>query len=286
MSFISVFDVLGPNMIGPSSSHTAGACSIGLMARRMLGGPVSQVQFTLYGSFSKTYKGHGTDRALLGGIMGFSTDDPRIPEAYALAEARGLRWRFDINDTQTEVHPNTVDIDGGGKYGTHLTIRGESLGGGKIRIVRIDGIEVDFTGEYDTLIVVHKDQVGMVAYITSCLSESRINIAFMKLFREAKGDRAYSIIEFDGYLPEAVQGKILEKEHIEHVMLIQTESHGNGDEDRPIGDQGDPHAVGQEECCTDGDRCADSQEDRCTDRREDWHTSGHVDRRTGVQEEG
>lgn len=233
MAFISVFDVLGPNMIGPSSSHTAGACSIGLMARRMLGEPVRQVQFTLYGSFSKTYKGHGTDRALLGGIMGFATDDPRIPDAYSLAEKGGIRFRFVVDDTETEVHPNTVDIDAVGLSGSHLTIRGESLGGGKIRIVRIDGIEVDFTGEYDTLIVVHKDRVGMVAYITSCLSESRINIAFMKLFREAKGDRAYSIIEFDGYLPEAVHAKILEKEDIEHVMLIQTGSHGDTHPDDP-----------------------------------------------------
>lgn len=222
MSFISIFDVLGPNMVGPSSSHTAGACSIALMARKMLGEPVREAEFTLYGSFAKTYRGHGTDRALLGGIMGFSTDDERIPEAYGLADEAGIAWSFTPNETETEVHPNTVDIRLEGVSGKRFTMRGESVGGGKIRIVRINGIEVDFSGEYDTLIVIHRDRIGMAAHITRCLSEGQVNIAFMKLFREAKGDMAYSIVEFDGALPGDTVERIREKEDVEDVMVVRT----------------------------------------------------------------
>ena len=221
MATISIFDVLGPNMIGPSSSHTAGACSIALLARIMLGEPARSVEFTLYGSFAGTWKGHGTDRALLGGIMGFSTDDSRIPRAYELAREQNLDWHFSCNETETEVHPNTVDIRLTGITGQVITLRGESIGGGKVRISRINGIEVDFSGEYHTLIVVHKDCIGMAAHITSCLSQGEVNIAFMKLFREARGNKAYSIVEFDGVLPDHVRQKIQEKEHVEQVMLIR-----------------------------------------------------------------
>lgn len=221
MSFISIFDVLGPNMVGPSSSHTAGACSIALLARKMLGEPAVRVSFTLYGSFAKTYKGHGTDRALLGGIMGFSTDDVRIRQAYELAEAQKLCWEFCCNETETELHPNTVDIRLLGESGREISLRGESVGGGKVRISRINEIAVDFTGEYNTLIVVHRDCIGMAAHITSCLSESRVNIAFMKLFRESRGDTAYSVVEFDGSLPPETLERIRGNENVDNVMLIQ-----------------------------------------------------------------
>lgn len=221
MSFISMFDVLGPNMVGPSSSHTAGACSIALIARKMLGEPVSRVDFTLYGSFAKTYHGHGTDRALLGGIMGFSTDDERIPEAYALAGRQGIAYNFSYDHTETELHPNTVYIRLAGIYGNAVSLRGESVGGGKIRISRINGIAVDFSGDYNTLIVVHKDRIGMAAHITRCLSEGMVNIAFMRLFRESKGDTAYSIVEFDGALSNDVQEKIKEKTDVQQVMAIR-----------------------------------------------------------------
>ena len=110
MSFISVFDVMGPNMIGPSSSHTAGATRIGFLAQKMIHGPLKKVDFTLYGSFSRTYKGHGTDRALLGGIMGFSTDDMRIRNSFEIAEKKGLEFTFTPNEVETDLHPNTVDI--------------------------------------------------------------------------------------------------------------------------------------------------------------------------------
>lgn len=160
MSFISVFDVLGPNMIGPSSSHTAGAAVIAYLAHKMIAPPLKKVDFTLYGSFAKTYHGHGTDRALLGGIMGFSTDDTRIRNSFSIATERGLSYSFTPCETETDVHPNTVDIRMENAAGQVMTIRGESLGGGKCRIARINGVEVDFTGEYSTVIVVQQDQAG------------------------------------------------------------------------------------------------------------------------------
>ena len=146
MAFISMFDVLGPEMIGPSSSHTAGACSIALLAGKMADSPIAQVEFTLHHSFAKTHRGHGTDLALLGGIMGFSTDDRRIPDACSIAEERGLSYRFVTDENDPDTHPNTVDIRITGTDGRVFSVRGESLGGGKVRISRINHIDVDFSG--------------------------------------------------------------------------------------------------------------------------------------------
>ncbi len=221
MSFISVFDVLGPNMIGPSSSHTAGAAAIAFLARKMLNGELVKADFTLYGSFARTYRGHGTDRALLGGIMGFSTDDRRIPDSFAIADEIGLSYSFTTNEKETEVHPNTVDIRMEDSLGHVLTVRGESIGGGKVRITRIDQVEVDFSGEYSTLIVVQQDKPGVVAHITRCLSEKNVNIAYMKLYREEKGSTAYSIVESDDKLPSEAVEQIRENKYVTDVMLIQ-----------------------------------------------------------------
>lgn len=221
MSFISVFDVLGPNMIGPSSSHTAGAAVIALLAQKMINGPLKRVTFTLYGSFAKTYRGHGTDRALLGGIMGFATDDTRIRDSYEIAEKIGLQFSFIPNEDETEVHPNTVDIAMENAAGQKMTIRGESLGGGKVRIVKINQISVEFTGEYSAVIVRQQDKPGVVAHITKCLSDRNVNIAFMRLFREKKGHTAYTIVESDGLLPEDVAEKLRENAHVLDVMIVQ-----------------------------------------------------------------
>lgn len=221
MSFISVFDVLGPNMIGPSSSHTAGACIIAFLAQKMIGEPLKSVEFTLYGSFARTYHGHGTDRALLGGIMGFETDDTRICDSFQIARNRGLEFSFQTNEEETEIHPNTVDIRMVSKTGRTMTVRGESLGGGKVRIVRINHVKVDFTGEYSAAIVIHKDRPGVVAHITKCLSDCNVNIAFMRLFRESKGTTAYTIVESDDHLPENIANTILENSHVSDVMIVQ-----------------------------------------------------------------
>ncbi len=221
MSFISVFDVLGPNMIGPSSSHTAGAAVIAFLAQKMINGPLKCVTFTLYGSFAKTYRGHGTDRALLGGIMGFATDDPRIRDSYEIAREIGLSFEFIPNEEETEVHPNTVDIAMENAAGQKMTIRGESLGGGKVRIVKINQISVEFTGEYSAVIVMQQDKPGVVAHITKCLSDRNVNIAFMRLFREKKGHTAYTIVESDGRLPEDVAEKLRENANVLDVMIVQ-----------------------------------------------------------------
>lgn len=221
MPFISAFDVIGPNMIGPSSSHTAGACSIALLARKMMPETIAKVRFLLYGSFAKTGKGHGTDRALLGGIMGFQTDDRRIPDSYAIADEMGLAYEFSYDTSEDDIYPNTVDIFMTGEKGFELSVRGESLGGGKVRISRINGVDVDFSGEYSTVIVVQKDKPGVVAHITKCLSDRGINIAFMKLFREARGETAYSIVESDDGLPEELADQIRENGYVKEVMLVQ-----------------------------------------------------------------
>lgn len=221
MSFISVFDVLGPNMIGPSSSHTAGAARIGFLAQKMIGGSVVKVDFTLYGSFARTYHGHGTDRALLGGIMGFDTDDMRIRDSFDLASEQGIAYSFTPNELETDVHPNTVDISMVNASGQTMTVRGESLGGGKVRIVRINQVKVDFTGEYSAVIVIHLDRPGVVAHITKCLSDRGVNVAFMRLFRESKGHTAYTIVESDGRLPEGIAESLRANDHVQHVMVVQ-----------------------------------------------------------------
>ena len=197
MSFISVFDVLGPNMIGPSSSHTAGAAKIAYLAQKMITGPLIQVDFTLYGSFARTYRGHGTDRALLGGIMGFTTDDMRIRNSFEIAENKGIAFTFQPDEEETDVHPNTVDIHMVNKAGQEIT------------------------GEYSAVIVIQKDRPGVVAHITKALSDRNVNIAFMRLFREGKGDIAYTIVESDGHLPENIREELLKNEHVHDVMIVQ-----------------------------------------------------------------
>ena len=221
MSYISVFDVLGPNMIGPSSSHTAGAAVIAFLAQKMIAPPLKKVNFTLYGSFSKTYHGHGTDRALLGGIMGFGTDDIRIRQSFQIAAERGLVYSFTPCEAKTDVHPNTVDIRMENACGQVMTVRGESLGGGKVRISRINGVSVDFAGDYSTVIVVQQDVPGVVAHITKVLSDSNVNIAFMRLFRESKGHTAYTIVESDGPFPEGIAGPLRNNPHVQDVMIVE-----------------------------------------------------------------
>ena len=221
MAFISVFDVLGPIMVGPSSSHTAGTAAIAYLAQKMINGTLKKVEFTLYGSFAKTYRGHGTDRALLGGIMGFSTYDTRIKDSFEIATSIGLDYSFTTNEEDNEIYPNTVDIAMTNDLGQTMTIRGESLGGGKVRIVRINKVNVDFTGEYSAVIVIHQDKPGVIAHITRCLTDCNVNIAFLKLFREDKGATAYSIIESDEKLPQKVIGEINTNPNVYKTMLVQ-----------------------------------------------------------------
>ena len=223
MPFISVFDVLGPNMIGPSSSHTAGAAKIAYLAQKMIGGELASADFILYGSFAETYSGHGTDRALLGGILGFMQDDIRIRDSYKFADEARLKYSFTPNFDETEIYPNTVDIRMENDSGRVLNVRGESIGGGKIRITRINGVEVDYSGEYSAVIVIHRDRPGLVAHISKCLCDRNVNIAFMRLFRESKGSTAYSIVESDGVLPDGLTEDLYKNEFVYDVMIVQAQ---------------------------------------------------------------
>lgn len=220
MSDIGIFDIIGPNMIGPSSSHTAGALRIALLAGKMVRGEIVRVDFTLYGSFAKTYHGHGTDRALLGGILGFDTEDKRIKNSFEYADKKGLKYNFIENTTVTDVHPNTVEIELESHMGTITQVTGVSLGGGRVSIRRINGVSIDFSGEYNTIMVRQLDRPGIVAYITNQLSDYNINIAYMRLFRENKGENAYTIVEVDGDIPAQVVEKIAAHENISDAVLI------------------------------------------------------------------
>lgn len=221
MESLGIFDIIGPNMIGPSSSHTAGALKISLLAGKMVKGTIKSVKFILYGSFARTYRGHGTDRALIAGILGYNTDDRRIKDAFLYAVKEGLEYSFEPNFIEKDIHPNCVDIVMTNEENNVTTIRGISIGGGRAVIQKINGAEISLSGEYNTIFITQKDTPGVVAYITRCLSDGGINIAFMKLFREKKGDIAYTVIESDEVIPQEVINKIEKFVHIKSAVLIQ-----------------------------------------------------------------
>ena len=204
MNDISMFDVIGPNMIGPSSSHTAGALRIAHLAGKFAPAKILKVIFTLYGSFAWTYRGHGTDRALVGGILGFYPDDERIRDSFRLADEQGIIYEFVENTDEKDVHPNTVDIHIQCENGATINLRGESVGGGNALIRKLNGIDIALSGAYSTLIIHHRDTKGVIAYITTMCSSIDLNIAFMRVYRKAKGDSAYSIIEVDSSINPSI----------------------------------------------------------------------------------
>ena len=223
MQDISVFDVIGPVMVGPSSSHTAGADRIGLLAGKLLKGRIVKAEFVLYGSFARTAEGHGTKRALLGGVLGFTPEDVRIRDSYQYAEESGVEYHFTENFEETDLHPNTADIILTDENGKVLKVRGKSVGGGKVVIENINGIQVDFTGNYPTILVEQRDAPGVLNFITRVLSARKINIAFMRLYRESKGNKAYTIIEADEKIPEAVIADIESHREIKSAPLLEVE---------------------------------------------------------------
>ena len=196
---MDIFDILGPVMVGPSSSHTAGAARIGAMARTLLGEEVADAKLHLYGSFAETGKGHGTDRALVAGLLGMKPDDLRIPNAFEEAKKAGLRYTIDEIDLR-DAHPNTALLELTGKSGKRMTLQASSVGGGAIVVNKIDGINVSFTGEFNTLIVRNQDESGSVAAITSILSQLRINVANMSVNRHRRGGDALMVIETDQHI--------------------------------------------------------------------------------------
>ena len=219
MNEIGIFDILGPNMIGPSSSHTAGALRIAFIAGKMVSKPVS-VKYVLYGSFARTYKGHGTDRALVAGILGYQTDDERIRDSFEHAHAAGVSFEFIENFTETDVYPNTVDVYVTEENGAEVSRRGESIGGGNAVITKLNGVDVELTGNYNTLVVEHMDKKGVLAFLTAILSANEINIATLRLFREGKGKKATTIIEVDSEASSQVVATLYGLDAIMNVIVV------------------------------------------------------------------
>lgn len=194
------FDIIGPVMVGPSSSHTAGAVKIGSISHKLLGVPVRKADIFFHGSFLATGRGHGTDRALVAGLLGFPMDDPRISDSFRYAGEAGMEFNMSGIDLG-DVHPNSVKLLLDGEDGQHIEIVAASVGGGSIRITEIDGLPTDFSGDYPTLVVHNVDQPGHVTEITSMLGHKSINIATMKLNRSSKGGRAVIVLECDQEIP-------------------------------------------------------------------------------------
>ena len=191
-----VFDIVGPIMIGPSSSHTAGAVRLGLMARKILGEKVLKAGIQLHGSFAQTYRGHGTDKALIAGILGFAPDDERIVSALNIAKNQGVAYSFQTIKLE-DAHPNTAIIHLTGETGRVAKVCGASGGGGNIMITNINGYAVELTGEYPALITIHHDKPGVITQVTQILARYAMNIAFMRVSRQNRGESAMMIMELD-----------------------------------------------------------------------------------------
>ncbi len=194
---MDLFDLIGPVMIGPSSSHTAGAARIGLTARMLLGEELTRAEIGLHGSFAKTHRGHGTDRAIVGGLMGMHVDDERLRNSLSIARDAGISVHFHLVNIRG-AHPNTVRLKVTGVSGRVLEIEAASVGGGNIEVHKIDGLSVNFTGKENTLIIRHTDVTGAIASITGALAQNHVNIANMQAYRRQQGGEAMIVMELDG----------------------------------------------------------------------------------------
>lgn len=221
MANIGIFDVLGPIMIGPSSSHTAGAARLGKIARTIVNKPIKDVTFLLHGSFKETYKGHGTDRALVAGILGMMPDDERLRDALLIAEKEGLEVHFLPADLG-QVHPNTVKILMTDCDDINWEVLGSSIGGGLVEIYEINGNKVKITGEYPTIITCHDDIPGTVSKVSTLFYDNDINIAHMTLVRSQKGKDATMTFEVDNNASEELIAAIKAVEGVNRVILINS----------------------------------------------------------------
>ncbi|MBR4344249.1 MAG: L-serine ammonia-lyase, iron-sulfur-dependent subunit beta [Lachnospiraceae bacterium] len=219
---MNIFDIIGPVMIGPSSSHTAGAVRIGRVVNKVLDGKnPDKVEITLSGSFAQTYKGHGTDRALLAGIMGFHSYSPEIRDALTIAKERNIDYSFRCENIR-DAHPNTASIKfyTGNEEGV---VQGASVGGGNIIVDMINGMKVSFTGENNTLLVIHKDRPGVISNVTNLMhfKHEELNIANFRLSRQKKGGDAIMIIEIDNMPPSDLIGELRELENVTNALFIR-----------------------------------------------------------------
>ena len=216
---MDIFDIIGPVMVGPSSSHTAGAVRIGYISQRLMGEHISEARILLYGSFLDTGKGHGTNKAIVAGLLGMKPDDMRIPDSLTIAKENGMNVIFG-KSTLKEGHPNSVQLQLTGVTGKTLEVVGESLGGSRINIAQIDGITTNFSGDYPTLIVHNLDQPGHVAEVTSMLSHKCVNIATMQLYRSSRGGYAVMVVECDQEIPRDGIEWLKRVEGIEKVTYL------------------------------------------------------------------
>jgi L-serine dehydratase len=217
---VNIFDIIGPVMIGPSSSHTAGAVRMGRVAWKILGEDAARANITLVGSFAATYKGHGTDKALIAGILGMRPEDERIRESLEIARGRGLEYTFST-DNIAGAHPNTAVLCLTGIHGAECTVEGVSIGGGQIQITRLNGVPSAFAGQTDTLIVAHHDTPGALASVTSLLASHGVNIGSFHLSRPRRRELAIMTIEMDSSIKKDIVQELRALENIVSVTYMQ-----------------------------------------------------------------
>ncbi|WP_026653642.1 L-serine ammonia-lyase, iron-sulfur-dependent subunit beta [Butyrivibrio proteoclasticus] len=220
---MNVFDIIGPVMIGPSSSHTAGAVRLGRVVNKLIDDrKLKRVEITLSGSFAQTYKGHGTDRALMAGIMGYKSYSPEIRDALKIADKRGIEYSFNKENIKG-AHPNTARIHYYLEDGSEGVMQGASIGGGNILVKQINGMDVDFNGENNTILVMHEDKPGVIASVTNMMhwEHAELNISNFRLSRQEKGGEAIMTIEIDNAPPEELVEEIRGIEHVLNAILIR-----------------------------------------------------------------
>jgi len=218
LKYKSVFDIIGPVMVGPSSSHTAGAARIGRVARKLLGRQPKRAEITFYGSFAKTYQGHGSDVATVAGILDFDTFDLRLKDSLSIAQNEGMEVILQTSDMRTE-HPNTARIRLSDEKET-IEIVGVSIGGGKIEVLEINGFSCQLGFDSPTLLVLHEDRFGMIAAVAKVLTQQRINVGLMEVSRHDRGSRALMALETDAVVSEQVMEEIRNIPHIFDVSLL------------------------------------------------------------------
>lgn len=234
MKPLGIRDIVGPIMVGPSSSHTAGALRIASMVRNLLTDEPARVTFVLYGSFAHTYRGHGTDRALVAGLLGLHTDDLQVKNSFDLAKEEELEFSFEPDPHTKVAHPNTVDVSVTDRSGNTVTARGVSIGGGAAELVRIDGIDVHVTGEFNNMIVRQQDLPGTLAHIAGTLGNAGINIGTSALHRKRVGGEAFTVLDIDDFVPDDVIADILAFPSVETVRFIPADGlHRAPDEGKP-----------------------------------------------------
>ena len=215
----SIFDILGPVMVGPSSSHTAGAARIGMIARQLFGRQPDKVAVYLHGSFAATGKGHGTDKALIAGLLGMKPDDMRIPDSFEIAKEEGMEFTIEPRDIK-EAHPNTAQIIMEAEGVNTMKIQACSIGGGRIKVRKLDGIDVNFSGESNTLIIRNVDEPGRIKEVAAALSDAQINIATMQVFRDKRGGYAVMVVETDQIVPREAMEALESKKGIIRVKFL------------------------------------------------------------------